>query len=112
LDFGVYAVVDGVFTIIAAITGETRDRALHFVEGVLGMVVGAIVFLYSDQAGRAIVLVIGLWAVATGVVEIVSAVRRRREIADERLLGLGGVLSVMLGVILIVHPEFGRVTTT
>jgi uncharacterized membrane protein HdeD (DUF308 family) len=65
-----------------------------------------------DQAGRAIVLVIGLWAVATGVVEIVSAVRLRREIADEWLLGLGGVLSVMLGVILIVRQEFGRVTTT
>lgn len=112
LVFGVYAVVDGVFTIIAAITGETRDRALHFVEGVLGILVGAIVFLYPDQAGRAIVLVIGLWAVATGVVEIVSAVRLRREIADEWLLGLGGVLSIILGVILIVRPEFGRVTTT
>jgi uncharacterized membrane protein HdeD (DUF308 family) len=112
LVFGVYAVVDGVFAIIAALTEETRDRVPHFVEGVLGIVVGAIVFLYPDQAGRAIVLIIGLWAVATGVVEIVSAVRLRREIADEWLLGLGGVLSVILGVILIVRPEFGRVTTT
>jgi uncharacterized membrane protein HdeD (DUF308 family) len=112
LVFGVYAVVDGVFAIIAAITEKTRDRVPHFVEGVLSIVVGAIVFLYPDQAGRAIVLIIGLWAVATGVVEIVSAVRLRREIADEWLLGLGGVLSVILGVILIVRPEFGRVTTT
>jgi uncharacterized membrane protein HdeD (DUF308 family) len=112
LVFGVYAVVDGVFAIVPAITGGTRDRALHFLEGVLGIVVGVIVFLYPDQAGRAIVFVIGLWAVATGVVEIVSAVRLRREIADEWLLGLGGLLSVILGVILIVRPEFGRVTTT
>jgi uncharacterized membrane protein HdeD (DUF308 family) len=112
LVFGVYAVVDGVFAIVAAKTGETRDRLLHFLEGVLGIVVGAIVFLYPDQAGRAIVLLIGLWAVATGVVEMISAVRLRREIADEWLLGLGGLLSVVLGVILIVRPEFGRVTTT
>ena len=112
LVFGVYTVVDGVFTIIAAITGEPRDRVLHFVEGVLGIVVGVIVFIYPDQAGRAIVLIIGLWAVATGVVEIVSAVQLRREIADEWLLGLGGLLSIVLGVILIVRPEFGRVTTT
>ena len=50
LVFGVYAVVDGVFAIVAAITGETRDRALHFLEGVLGIVVGVIVFVYPDQA--------------------------------------------------------------
>ena len=112
LVFGASAVVDGVFAIVATITGETRDRALHFLEGVLGIVVGVIVFLYPDQAGRAIVLVIGIWAVATGVVEMVSAVRLRQEIADEWLLGLGGLLSVILGVILIVRPEFGRVTTT
>ena len=92
--------------------GETRDRAFHFLEGVLGIVVGLIVFLYPDQAGTAIVLVIGLWAAATGVVEIVSAVRLRREIEDEWLLGLGGVLSIILGSILIVRPQFGQVTTT
>ena len=57
-------------------------------------------------------LVIGLWAAVTGVVEIVSAVRLRREIEDEWLLGLGGALSVILGSILIVRPQFGQVTTT
>jgi uncharacterized membrane protein HdeD (DUF308 family) len=112
LVFGVYAVVDGVFAIVAAISGETRDRALHFLEGVLGILVGVIVFLYPDQAGRVIVLVIGLWAATTGVVEMIAAVRLRQEIADEWLLGLGGLLSGILGVILIVRPEFGRVTTT
>jgi uncharacterized membrane protein HdeD (DUF308 family) len=110
--FGVYAVVDGLFAIVAAITGETRDRAVHLLEGLVGIAVGLIVFLYPDQAGTAIVLVIGLWAAVTGVVEIVSAVQLRREIEDEWLLGLGGVLSVILGAILIVRPQFGQVTTT
>ena len=73
---------------------------------------GVIVFLYPDQAGTAIVVVIGIWAVATGVVEIVSAIRLRREIEDEWLLGLGGVLSLILGAILIARPQFGQVTTT
>jgi uncharacterized membrane protein HdeD (DUF308 family) len=93
--FGVYAVVDGLFAIVAAITGETRDRAVHLLEGLVGIAVGLIVFLYPDQAGTAIV-----------------AVQLRREIEDEWLLGLGGVLSVILGAILIVRPQFGQVTTT
>jgi len=112
LVFAVYAIVDGLFAIVAAIKGETRDRVLHLLEGVLGIVVGVIVLIYPDQAGRAIVLVIGLWAAATGIVEIASAIRLRREIKDEWLLGLGGVVSVILGAILIVRPQFGQVTTT
>src|SRR5215216_4375870 len=86
LIFAVYAIVDGLFAIVAAIKGETRDRALHLLEGVLGIVVGVIIFLYPDQAGSAIVLVIGLWAAATGIVEIVSAIRLRQEIENEWLL--------------------------
>jgi len=112
LVFAVYAIVDGLFAIAATMTGEPRDRALHLLEGVLGIVVGVIVFLYPDQAGTAIVLLIGLWAAATGIVEIVSAVRLRREIEDEWLLALSGVLSVILGAILILRPQFGQVTTT
>jgi uncharacterized membrane protein HdeD (DUF308 family) len=112
LVFGVYAVVDGVFAIVAAIKTESRDRAFHLLEGLLGIAVGVVVFLYPDQAGTAIVVVIGIWAVATGVVEIVSAIRLRREIEDEWLLGLGGVLSLILGAILIARPQFGQVTTT
>ena len=112
LVFGVYAIVDGAFAIFAAIQGETRDRAFHLYEGILGVAVGTLVFLYPDQAGTAIVLVIGLWAVASGVIEIVSAVRLRREIADEWLLGLSGILSIILGAILILRPQFGQVTTT
>jgi hypothetical protein len=91
LVFGVYATVDGVFAIFSAIQGETRDRAIHLFEGILGIAVGTLVFLFPDQAGTALVLVIGLGASASGVVAIISAVRLRREIDDEWLLGLSGV---------------------
>ena len=112
LVFAIYAIVDGLFATIAATRGAARDRAPHVVEGVLGIVVGLIVLVYPGQAGTAIVFVIGLWAAATGFVEIVSAVRLRREIEDEWLLGVGGVLSVFLGTILISRPQFGTVTTS
>jgi uncharacterized membrane protein HdeD (DUF308 family) len=112
LVFAVYAIVDGLFAIVATMKGQTRDRALHLLEGVFSIVVGVIVFLYPDQAGTAVVLLIGLWAAATGIVEIVSAIRLRREIDDEWLLGLSGVLSIILGAILIARPQFGQVTTT
>jgi uncharacterized membrane protein HdeD (DUF308 family) len=81
LVFRVYAIVNGVFVIVAAIQGETRDRVIHLYEGILGVALGTLLFLYPDQAWTwtAIMLIIGLWAIASGGVEIVSTVRIRRE---------------------------------
>ncbi|MBA2596556.1 MAG: DUF308 domain-containing protein [Chloroflexota bacterium] len=110
--FGVYAIVDGLFAIVAAVKGETGDRWLHLLEGFVGVGVGGFVFVNPEQAGTAIVLVVGLWAIVTGVLEIISAIRLRQEIADEWLLGIGGALSIILGALLIARPQFGQVTTT
>jgi uncharacterized membrane protein HdeD (DUF308 family) len=112
LVFGVYAIVDGLFALAAAFKGESGDRWLHVLEGILGVGAGIVVFAFPDQAGTAIVLVIGIWAAVTGVLEIFSAIRLRQEIEDEWLLGIGGVLSVALGIILVLRPQFGQVTTT
>ncbi len=112
LVIGVYLVVDGLFTIGAAIQGTTSDRWLHLLEGVAGVGLGAVVFAYPDLAGTAIVIVVGVWAVVTGILEILSAYRLRKEIDDEWFLGIGGALSVGLGIILLARPQFGQVTTT
>ena len=112
LVFGVYAVVDGVFAIVAAISGQNSDRVFLLLEGILGIGAGIIVFLYPDRAGTAIVLVIGLWAAVTGVLEVLAAICLRREIAGEWLLAFGGLLSVVLGTVLIARPQFGQVTTS
>jgi uncharacterized membrane protein HdeD (DUF308 family) len=112
LVFGVYAFVDGIFAILAAIRSESGDRWLHVLEGLAGIAIGAVVFARPEQVGTAIVLVIGLWALISGLLEIVAAVRLRQEIEGEWLLGLGGVLSMVLGVLLIAQPNLGRVTIT
>src|SRR5215203_2916908 len=51
--------------------------------------------------------VIAAWAIFTGVLELVMAVALRREIENEWLLGLGGLVSVLIGVLLVVLPAAG-----
>jgi uncharacterized membrane protein HdeD (DUF308 family) len=48
-----------------------------------------------------------VWAVTTGVLEIVAAVRRRKEVEGEWLLVLGGIASVVFGVLLLANPGAG-----
>ena len=48
-----------------------------------------------------------IWAIGTGDLEIVTAVRLRKEIKDEWVLILAGLASVVFGSLLAMHPGAG-----
>ncbi len=110
--FGAYAAVDGVFAILSAVLAEqAHERWWPFVaEGVVGLGIGALTFFRPGMTGLALYFVIAIWAIATGIVEIAAAMRVRKTIADELMLLVGGVASVLFGVLMIVFPAVGAVT--
>jgi uncharacterized membrane protein HdeD (DUF308 family) len=112
--FGAFALVDGCFAIAAAVVGSPRGMPWWalLVEGVLGIAVGAITFFLPGITVRALLLMIAAWAVATGILEVVAAIRLRKEIRGEWLLALNGILSVALGVALAAYPRAGVVAVS
>ncbi len=109
--FGAYAIVDGV---LAAIVSIQMRKAVNqwwvgLIEGLVGIFVGIIALVYPLLTASALLLLIAFWAVVTGIMEIIAAIRLRREINNEWMLILGGILSVILGVILIAFPILGSV---
>ena len=107
--FGAYAFVDGVLALASAV--RTADRHGNWwplvVEGIVGVGVGLVAFFYPEATAVALVFLVAFWAIVTGALEIVAAVRLREEISNELLLGIGGVVSVLLGLALIVFPGAG-----
>src|SRR4051812_1249070 len=55
----------------------------------------------------ALVLLMGANALVTGVLEIVMAIRLRRDIQGEWLLVLGGLVSIVFGVLVFLFPTLG-----
>src|SRR5918912_3707466 len=107
--FGAYALVDGIFTVVAAIAnrrGEPHWVAL-LVGGLASIVVGVGTFLVPGVTAIVLLYFIAAWAIVTGAAEIATAIRLRRVMTGEWLLALAGVLSVLFGVLLIARPGAG-----
>jgi uncharacterized membrane protein HdeD (DUF308 family) len=108
LFYGAYVLVDGVLAIVAAITGGTlAPRWWLAVVGLLGIAAGLLTFLMPGVTALVLLYFIAGWAIATGVFQIVGAIRLRKEIDNEWLLILGGIISVLFGGVLFASPGAG-----
>src|SRR5215468_2413541 len=87
--FGAYAFVDGIlvlgFGLMAAGDGEQWWPLV--LSGILGIAIGVITFFKPQTVGLSLVYVIGAWAIVTGLLQIVAAIRLREIISTEWLLG-------------------------
>jgi uncharacterized membrane protein HdeD (DUF308 family) len=108
LFYGAYVLVDGVLAIVAAITGGTlAPRWWLAVVGLLGIAAGLLTFMMPGVTALVLLYFIAGWAIATGVFQIIGAIRLRKEIDNEWLLVLGGLISVLFGGAMFAAPGAG-----
>ena len=112
--FGAYALVDGVFALIAAFrsSGHGMRRPLLLIEGVLGILFGILALFWPDLTALTLVFIIAFWAIFTGIARIVMAIVLRRELENEWSIAFSGVLSVSLGIVLLLLPGAGLLAYT
>ena len=109
--FGAYALVDGIFAIVAGIKSrESKRWWLLLIEGVFGIIAGVLTFLMPGMTALFLLGLIAAWAILTGAFEIVAAIQMRKYISNEWLLALSGVASVLFGALLLINPGIGLLT--
>ena len=77
------------------------------VVGLLGIAAGIVTFAWPGITAILLVLFIGAWALVHGIFEIIGAIKLREEIDNEWMLILGGALSVLFGLIVLIAPGAG-----
>ncbi len=106
--FGAYALVDGIFALIAAITNRTKsNRVWVLLEGIAGVIAGIVTLFLPGITAIALLFLIAAWAIITGILEILAAIELRKGISNEWLLALSGILSVVFGILIAVFPGAG-----
>jgi uncharacterized membrane protein HdeD (DUF308 family) len=107
--FGAFALVNGLLSLILAAKapkGYPRLGSL-ILGGLLGILAGLLTFVMPGITALGLVILIAAWAIVTGIMELVAAIRLRKIINNEWLLILAGLLSVAFGVLLILMPAAG-----
>lgn len=104
--FGAYALVDGIFNVMAFF----RERSHHWallIEGLIGIMAGIVTFAWPAITAIVLLYVIAFWAILTGIFEIIAAIRLRKAIANEWILLLAGLLSLLFGALVLFAPVVG-----
>ena len=109
LTFFLYTLVDGISDVIGSIINRKEDRYWWVVllGGLVSILAGVLVFVWPELTALFLLYIIAARAIVIGVLDIITAIRLRKEIEGEVLLVLGGLASVLFGVIAFVRPSVG-----
>jgi uncharacterized membrane protein HdeD (DUF308 family) len=108
LVFGAYTLATGIVTLGTAFSTKEKDeRGWMIVSGLLGIVVGVVVFAWPDISALALLYVIGAYAIGLGILAIVASFRLPLDGRDSATVGITGLISIVFGVVIFVKPGAG-----
>jgi uncharacterized membrane protein HdeD (DUF308 family) len=107
--YGAYLFADGIMAVLWALAGRRAGPFPWgvFLAGLVSILGGLATFFWPGLTALVLLYLIAAWAIVRGIFEIIAAFHLRRELTNEWLLALNGVLSVAFGVLLIVAPGAG-----
>ncbi len=107
--FAAYVLIDGLVTLGGGLRMQ-EDRTRRWIvllKGCVEIVAGIVALFWPGITATTLLYVIALWAIASGVLDVVSAVRLREAGAGGMLLAIAGVVTVVFGLLLFVSPAAG-----
>jgi uncharacterized membrane protein HdeD (DUF308 family) len=102
--FGIFLMIAAVLEIIDAVTGDPGGRALSAILGVVALIAGLICIRRPGESLLAIVIVVGIYLVAAGVLRIVRALGS----TGARGIGVAiGAFDAVVGIVILAWPKVG-----
>lgn len=103
-----YFLLDGIFAVVAGVrAARQHERWWPFIlEGVADIAAGVVVLLMPGISILALMYLLAIWAIVTGALMIFGGSRLVGG-APRWILVISGVLSVLLGVVMIASPVLG-----
>ena len=105
---GVYLLLDGLFAVIGSLMAAKDHKTwwVLLLEGIVSLAAGIFVFAWPSITLVILVYIVALWAVITGIFEFLASISASWAAPGKIFIGITGVLSVILGVMIFIYPLF------
>jgi uncharacterized membrane protein HdeD (DUF308 family) len=103
---------DGMSFLLAGVSDQPggQSRWPLLIIGILGLLAGLLILWNPALGGITLTYVIAAWAIVTGILTIITALRLREEIDNEWWLVLSGVLAIIFGILVFQNVLAGILT--
>lgn len=111
--FGIYMLADGAIGLVSTVRAVTAHGhwGMLLAEAILNIIMGLIALFIPGAAVLAFVLLMAAWALTSGALMLVAAFKLHAT-HGRWWLALGGVVSILWGVLLVAAPLIGAVVLT
>jgi uncharacterized membrane protein HdeD (DUF308 family) len=106
--FGAYSLIDGVLALAAAFRHQVpAPRWWLVLSGLLGLAAGIATFAYPGLTAVVLLVFVAISFLIRGVLDIIGAIQLRKEIQNEWLLILSGLVYGLFGFVMLTRPAAG-----
>ena len=111
--FALYLIIDGIFAIVSAVRAARHQQDWGFLtfEGIVGILAGIIALALPGLTVLVFVGLLAAWAFISGTLELRAAYNLEKDHGRWWLV-LGGIVSIVFGIVLIAAPRFGAVVVS
>jgi len=103
---GIYFFADGIVIIFTAF-GNKEEWWMLLIEGIISMLFGIVIFFLPGITALILLYLIAMWALFTGIFELITIFRLPKGHSGFYSLVIMGVLSIILAILLIAFPGEG-----
>lgn len=107
--FAAFAIASGVLALIGAfqIRTESDHWWVWLLQGIAGIVLGVLTFRSPGITALVLLMFIAANAIISGLFEVITAIKVRKEIEGEGWIIAAGVASILFGILLVARPGAG-----
>lgn len=104
---GIFILIDGIVELVDSLLGETRNRGMVALFGVITAIVGVLLIRHPVGGVTFVALLIALWLIAVGVIRFATAFDEPEHRGWYALLGL---VEMVAGIVIVANPDIGYAT--
>ena len=106
LYFGILILAGGLILLYLAIKNKRAEKpyGLLLIESILVLLMGGIIVFLPGETIRVFLILIGAWAILTGLLQIILAVRMKGVVSRHGMFTLNGIITLIFGLLLLIKP--------